>query len=63
MIPVLLEPINTILVSPVIDKFLPLILDLTEKKMSLKNEEAEERKEGGILQGLVYNRDVVHPSN
>lgn len=62
MISVLLEPINIILVSPVNDTFLPSIVDLTEEEMSVREGE-EERKRGGILQGLDYNRGVLHPSN
>lgn len=66
MISVLLEPINIILVSPVNDTFLPSIVDLTEEEMRFRGrtrEEEEERKRGGILQGLAYDKGVLHPSN
>lgn len=66
MISVLLEPINIILVSPVNDTFLPSIVDLTEEEMRFRGrtrEEEEERKRGGILQGLAYSKGVLHPSN
>lgn len=65
MISVLLEPINIILVSTVNDTFLPSIVDLTEEEMSVKGAfwGGKRRKGGEILQGLTYNRGVLHPSN
>lgn len=51
MIPVLLEPINIILVSPVNDTFIPSIVNLTEEEMNVREE--ERRKGEGILQGPV----------